>query len=176
MIVYKITNKINGKMYVGQTSQPLMKRWNRHKSPLNHRRHSYLYNAICKHGSDNFSVDALVVVGSKQEMDFYEREFIKVLDLRNPDKGYNLTDGGGGMLGFKLSEETKLRMAQHIKTDDHRKHISESKLGNKSRLGKQHSEETKKKMSEAAEGRVFSEEHRRNLSVARRKYLQERKS
>ena len=42
-------------------------------------------------------------------MDYYEQELIRIWDLRNPEKGYNLTDGGGGMLGFKLSDETKSR-------------------------------------------------------------------
>lgn len=166
MLVYLVTNKINGKQYVGQTSQSLQKRWNRHKSPMNHRRSSYLFNSICKYGADAFEIKSLVIVETKQEMDYYERELIRILDLRNPEKGYNLTDGGGGMLGFKLSDETKSRMAAHIKTEEHRAKISKAKLGNKSRLGMKHSEETKQQMSLAAKGRKFSDEHRRNLSLA----------
>lgn len=169
MLVYLVTNKIDGKRYVGQTSQPLQKRWNRHKSPMNHRRSSYLFNAICKHGVDAFEINPLVIVGTKQEMDYYERELIRIWDLRNPEKGYNLTDGGGGMLGFKLSDETKSRMAAHVKTDEHRARISEAKLGNKSRLGMKHSEETKKRMSLVAKGRKFSDEHRRNLALAQQR-------
>ena len=99
-------------------------------------------------------------------MDFYERALIKVWDLRNPDKGYNLTDGGGGMLGFRLSEETRKRMAEHVKSDEHRSKLSLAKIGNRSRLGLKHSDETKRKMSEAKKGRKFSEEHRHNLSLA----------
>lgn len=166
MFVYLVTNNINGKKYIGQTSQSLNKRWNRHKKPFNHRRNSYLYNAIYKYGAENFSIKALVVVNSKWEMDLYEQGMIKALDLRNPEKGYNLTDGGGGMLGFKLSEETKKRMSEHIKSEEHCQKISLSKLGNKSRLGMKHSEETKRKMSEKAKGRKFSAEHRHNLSIA----------
>jgi hypothetical protein len=70
------------------------------------------------------------------------------------------------MLGFKLSEETREKMSQYIKTEEHRKKISKAKMGNQARLGMKHSEETKKKMSEAAKGRKFSEEHKRNLSLA----------
>lgn len=166
MIIYLVTNLIDNKKYVGQTSQSLITRWKRHQYPFNHRGHSYLYNAICKHGVDNFSVEALAVVHTKEDMDFYERFLIKEFDLRNPEKGYNLTDGGGGMLGFKLSEETKERMSQHVKSQEHRKNISVAKMGNKSRLGMKHSEETKKRMSETKKGRKFSEEHKRNLSLA----------
>lgn len=169
MLVYLVTNKINGKRYVGQTSQSLQRRWNRHKSPMNHRRSSYLFNVICKYGANVFEVKPLVIVGTKQEMDYYEQELIKIWDLRNPNKGYNLTDGGGGMLGFKLSEETKQKMSQHVKSEQHCLRISEAKKGNKSRLGMSHTEETKIKMSKAALGRVFSKEHRRNLTLAQQR-------
>jgi group I intron endonuclease len=166
LIVYLVTNKINGKRYVGQTSQTLKQRWNRHKSPMNHRHGVYLYHAIQKYGSENFEIKPLIYVDSKEWMDYYETALIKAWDLRNPDKGYNLTDGGGGMLGFKLSDETKQKMSEHVKTPEHRKKISEAKMGNQARLGMTHSEETKRKMSEAAKGRKFTEEHRRNLSLA----------
>lgn len=166
MIVYLVTNRINGKRYVGQTSQPLQKRWNRHKSPMNHRRSSYLFNAINRHGADAFEIRPLVIVGTKQEMDLYEKQLIKIWDLRNPQKGYNLTEGGGGMLGFKLSKETKQKMSVHVKSEQHKARISASKMGNKSRLGIKHSEETKQRMSEKAAGRKFSEEHRQNLCLA----------
>jgi group I intron endonuclease len=171
MLVYLVTNTANGKRYVGQTSQPLQKRWNRHKSRIRTRGNSYLYNAILRHGSEVFKIQPLVVVSSKQEMDYYETRLIRLWDLRNPEKGYNLTLGGGGMLGFKLSDETKRKMSEHIKTEEHCQNISLSKIGNKSRLGMRHSRETRRKMSEVAKGRKFSEEHRRNLSLARRKYL-----
>jgi group I intron endonuclease len=165
MLVYLVTNKINGKMYVGQTSQSLRKRWNRHKSPMNHRRSSYLFNAICKYGAGNFEVEPLVIVGTKQEMDFYETELIKFLDLRDPSKGYNLTEGGGGMLGFKLSDETRKKMSAHVKSPQHCKKISEAKMGNKSRTGMKASAEEIRKRSEALKGRKLSEEHVQSLRI-----------
>jgi group I intron endonuclease len=172
MLIYLITNNINGKQYVGQTSQSFDKRWKRHLKPFRHRRNSYLYNAICKYGVNNFSKDILVEVSTKQEMDFYEIALIRALDLRNPDVGYNLTDGGGGMLGFKLSKATKRRMSKHVKSDEHRKNLSISKMGNTARLGMKHSEETKRKMSAAAMGRKFSKEHKHNLSLAHQRRRQ----
>lgn len=169
MIVYCITNKINGKKYVGQTSQSLNKRWKRHQYPFPHRRSSYLYNAIQKYGVENFEIKSLVIVKTKTDMDYYECELIRIWDLRNPEKGYNLTDGGGGMLGFRLSKETKRRMSEHIKSEEHKKKISKAKMGNKARLGLTHSEETKRLMSEKAKGRVFSKEHKHNLSLAQQR-------
>jgi group I intron endonuclease len=175
MLVYLVTNKINGKRYVGQTSQSLQKRWNRHKSPMNHRRSSYLYNAICKYGAANFDVKPLVIVGTKQEMDYYEQELIKVWDLRNPKKGYNLTDGGGGMLGFKLSEETKRKMSEHVKSEEHRKKISAAKMGNKSRTGMTDTPESIKKRADSLRGRKLSLAHRLSLRIGQHNRLHTKK-
>lgn len=81
----------------------------------------------------------------------------------------NMTDGGDGALGYKHSDETKDR-------------IRKSKIGNKSNLGRKatpeeierrilagykHSEESKSKISVANTGRVFSEDHCKNLSTSR---------
>ena len=165
MFVYLVTNKINGKKYVGQTSRELRVRWNRHCLPYSNRDNSYLYNAICKYGRDNFSIEPVVIVGTKWEMDLYERGLIKAWKLRDSRFGYNLTDGGGGMLGFRLSEETKQRMSMHIKSKEHCRRISEAKMGNKSRLGIPHSEESRRRISEAHKGRSLSEEHIAALRV-----------
>lgn len=165
MLVYLVTNRINGKKYVGQTSQSLQRRWNRHKSPMNHRRSSYLFNAICKYGAENFEVKPLVMVGTKCDMDYYEQELIKIWNLRDPEKGYNLTEGGGGMLGFKLSIETKKKMSEHIKSPQHCKRISEAKMGNKSRTGMKASAEEIRKRSDSLMGRKLSECHVSSLKI-----------
>ena len=65
-----------------------------------------------------------------------------------------INKGNKHCLGRKLSEETKRKIAEAVK-------------GHQNCLGQTRSEETKKKMSEAQKGRVFSEEHKRNLSIAK---------
>jgi len=124
-----------------------------------------LYNAILKYGAENFEVHPLVIVGTKQEMDYYEQKLIEIWDLRNTVKGYNLTDGGGGMLGFKLSEETKQKMSRYVKSEEHRRRISEAKIGNKSRTGMKASDEEIRKRSATLTGRKLSEEHKQSLRL-----------
>jgi group I intron endonuclease len=152
MQVYLVTNKVNGKKYVGQTSRRLIDRWRGHQTPLRKQRNSCLYNAIQKYGAENFEVKTLVVVGSKQEMDYYECKLIKAFDTKVP-KGYNITDGGEGPSGYKHSEEA-------------RKAISRKAMGNKRPLGIKRSEETRRRMSEGMRGRIFSDEHRRNIGLS----------
>jgi len=152
MLVYLVTNKINGKQYVGQTSRPLEVRWKGHQCPTNSQRNSCLYFAIQKYGINSFDVETLVVVETKSEADFYERRLITILGTKVP-YGYNVTDGGEGSSGYKHSDEAK-------------KAISNAALGNKRPLGIKRSEETKRKMSEAGKGRTFSEEHRRNIGLS----------
>jgi GIY-YIG catalytic domain-containing protein len=110
MFVYLITNKINGKRYIGQTIRPLKYRFKAHQHPSTCAPH--LYNAIKKYGEGSFSIEALAIIRTKEDRDFYEKFLIKEFDLRNPIKGYNITEGGDGALGYKFSEESKKRMSE----------------------------------------------------------------
>jgi group I intron endonuclease len=108
MVVYLITNKQNGKGYVGQTIKTLAKRWSAHISVDSPCR--YLRNAIQKYGISNFEIRPIVVVGTKEWLDYYEKEFIKLFRTKFPN-GYNLTDGGEGQCGRFTSEETRKKMS-----------------------------------------------------------------
>lgn len=90
MIIYRITNLINGKLYIGQTSKTLNCRWAVHKSC---KRITPLTSALKKYGSENFSIFPIVTALAVQFMDELEREAIKCADCIYP-KGYNLLDGG----------------------------------------------------------------------------------
>src|ERR1700676_239826 len=181
MLVYLATNKINGKMYVGQTCQTLEKRWTGHRHPNNYKSHFHF--AIKKHGAGSFEIETLVTVQTKLEMDYYERELIKFLDLKNPDKGYNLTDGGEGSPGVVLSEERKRKIGEvAVRANTGRKHsietrqkVSKSLLRNARTLGHTLTEEHKAKIGKANSvsmlgnknglGKIFSEQERQNISA-----------
>ena len=93
--IYKITNCVNGKCYVGQTKQSLKKRWGQHKaegkSQRDHHQFQSLYRAMKKYGVDNFTIECLQEC-KEEELDELEVYWIGRLDTyRN---GYNMTIGG----------------------------------------------------------------------------------
>ena len=95
MIIYKITNNINNKVYIGLTTCSLEYRWSRHLTEgknVNNKKH--LYQAMRKYGLENFSIEQIDSTEDFKELGKLERKYIKKYDSQNPDKGYNLTAGG----------------------------------------------------------------------------------
>lgn len=93
MFIYQITNKINGKRYVGKTTKSsVLDRWKSHLVDSK-KNNTKLYNAIKKYGADNFSIDVFEQTGavSREKLNERERYWIEVLE---PE--YNMTKGGDG--------------------------------------------------------------------------------
>ena len=90
--IYKITNKVNNKVYIGQ-SVDIFQRWKEHKSyAFCEKRECYnnhLYCAIRKYGLENFKFQ-IIEECNKDELDVKEQYWIKYYDSINPNKGYNL--------------------------------------------------------------------------------------
>jgi group I intron endonuclease len=171
MLVYLITNKINDKKYVGQTIRTLEERWKDHKklSRNKDKVSPHLHNAIFKYGPDNFKVQTLIIVGSKQEMDYYERALIKVWNLTDEDKGYNITAGGDGV-SRPCSAETKKKISDALK--------KRSADGIPSHnLGLKRTDETKRKLSESHKGKKLSaESEKKRLETMRSPEYREKQS
>ena len=70
MLVYWVRNIVNDKLYIGQTSTPLERRWYMHTWDNNS--NSLLHRAILKHGKENFKIETIHICESKEEMDFVE--------------------------------------------------------------------------------------------------------
>ena len=87
-IIYLLIDGTNDFEYVGQTTQSLEQRFHQHKYG-----DQYIDHAIQKHGEDMFVKAILKVCYSKEELDYWERHFIKSRDTMAPN-GYNLTAGG----------------------------------------------------------------------------------
>jgi len=107
--VYCHTNKINGKKYIGVTSQsPASKRWGRNGVGYNYNK--IFYDSIKKYGWDNFTHEILFKNLTEKEAKQKEVELIKYNNTMNKNKGYNLSYGGEGEIGFKISETSKEKM------------------------------------------------------------------
>lgn len=112
--IYKITNNISGKCYIGETlkSNPEL-RWNEHKRKIE--KGIGCPALLKKYGVDNFSFKVLIICFDEDRY-FYEKEYIKKYNSIVPN-GYNLTSGGegGGFYGKKHSDETILRITKASK-------------------------------------------------------------
>jgi group I intron endonuclease len=128
--IYKITNIINGMMYIGQTTSSLEKRWKEHLKPSSNCR--YLKSALKKYGIDNFNFK-LICICFDSDLDNVEIEYIEMLNTLVPN-GYNLRQGGNK---GKHSEGTKKKISDAL--------IGRSKP--RPKTGIPLSEETKKKIS-----------------------------
>ena len=111
-IIYKVTNTINGKIYIGQTWNTLEYRINQHfrEAKDNNRTHVYFHNAIRKYGEENFSIEIIDHAETQEELDEKERYWITYYDSNNKSKGYNLDSGGKS--GGKKSESTKRKIGE----------------------------------------------------------------
>ena len=123
--IYKITNLVNGKCYIGQTINTVEHRW------AGHCRSSgcpALAKAIAKYGKDNFIYYAIDTTSSLEELDRLECYWIKRFNSIAPF-GYNLTSGGQegrfisdeaiakfskSLIGHKVSEETRIKIQKQL--------------------------------------------------------------
>jgi group I intron endonuclease len=111
MLVYLITNEIDGKYYVGQTIRTLSVRWHNHRSGVKLVGTKIrLYNAMRKYGVENFSIRVLAEATSREQLNYLEQLWIICLQSNNSLLGYNEHLGGAGSLGYAHTEETKKQM------------------------------------------------------------------
>lgn len=145
-IIYKATNNINGKVYIGQTIQKFNCRITRHRFDSKHSDIGIFCRATRKYGFENFDWTILEYCDSKEEMNDMEFHYIKQYNSLTPD-GYNLTLGGEGSLGCKPSLDSRLKMKKSSlgfkHTEEYKKRITGK--GNYF-YGKKHSKAAKEKM------------------------------
>jgi group I intron endonuclease len=144
-IIYKITNTINNKSYIGFTVKSAEHRLKIHIRSAQSGWNSILHKAIRKYGKENFIVEVLEESDDEKFL-LNEREqyYIEKYDTFN--NGYNMTLGGEGSSGFKHKSETKKLISDQYKERWKNPDFLEKQKNNPRMKDKKHSEETKKKM------------------------------
>lgn len=150
MIVYKITNNVNGKIYIGQTTRSLENRWRQHR---HHPGCRILHKAIKKYGAENFTVEQIDAAANIDELNQKEKLWIQHYDCIAPN-GYNLKSGGNRPT---YSEASRQRMS--------RNHADMSGENNP-RYGVRLSDDTRKKISDSHKGKSLSAQHRLRVAMA----------
>jgi group I intron endonuclease len=192
-IIYRVTNKVNGKRYIGQTTMQLSKRWHAHKRADG--RCVSLSAAIKKYGAECFEVVEIDRAYSRQELDAKEIAYIEAERTQDPEVGYNLRPGGmtpsfsaetraimsARKVGTVLTKEHRAKIAASSagvpKSAEHCAKVSAAKRGvpksaahraaqSKPRPDFVMSEAHKAAIRRAATGAVFSDERRAKISAA----------
>ena len=165
--VYCFINNKNGKMYIGKTKD-IQKRCNEHK--IADGKCPAFHNAINKYGMDSFEFIVLNKYNTEKESLDAETYYISKYNSNTREFGYNLTDGGDGISGFKHSEESKTRMSisktgdkNHMYGKKHsylsKEKISTNHIGNTNAKGTVRTIESKIKQSVAMTGKYIGENH-----------------
>ena len=124
MIIYKITNQLNQKCYIGQTIRTLEERWKRHQNDaLNNVLNTHFARAIRYYGPENFSLEIIDTATTQEELTKKESYWIKYYN--SIENGYNETDAENKSGGNTYKSKT-LEEMEEIKEK-----IRQSKLGGK---------------------------------------------
>jgi len=148
--IYKIENKKNSKVYIGQ-SWDVERRRKGHKACAMRGVKHHLYDAMRKYKIKNFDFEQIFVcfpgVIKQEELDALEQYYMAAYNSLDSEYGYNNKDAGSH---GKHSEESRRKISEAMKgkkrSEEHQRKLSEARKGYK------HSKEAKRKMSEAKEG------------------------
>jgi hypothetical protein len=154
----------NGKSYIGITNETALKRFTRHVKKANAGQKQAVTNAIRKYTPQAVRVSTLVVARDWEYLCALERKAIAAFGTREPH-GYNLTDGGEGVLGLECRPETRAKLSA---ANSGRK-LTVAQRAKISAALKQRpppTEETRAKLSTANTGKVHSSETRAKCGVA----------
>lgn len=184
MIVYRLTNRLNGMSYVGITTRGLKRRLADHRRQAAQNPRWVLHRAIQKNGMDAFDAETLEEAADIDALNAAEKRWIAQLGTLHPN-GYNLTSGGRGACGFKQSESqrkaTGERSRGKVASAETRAKQSEVKRGwrpssemreavRRAQTGRKRSAETCAKIGASNKGRKMSQEAIAKRTASRASY------
>jgi group I intron endonuclease len=152
MIIYKIENNINGKIYIGLTTKDLSKRIAEHVAENK----SYVQKALNKYGLQSFAMSIIDSAESREILCEKEQYWIRYYDCKAPN-GYNLTDGGDGLIN--PSEVVRKKIANTLKKGHY---VSDGFTGHK------HSEKSRKQNGEKQKAIWQNPEYRKQQVESRK--------
>lgn len=160
MIIYKVTNNINGKVYIGQTITKIESRWYHHCWAAVRYNANHFHHAINKYGKESFTIEVLCSALNRENLNYLERYFIELYNSFS-QKGYN-----SRVTGAKNScnQETRKKLRDAFKRNPR-----------KTFLGKNHTEETKRKLSDFHKSRtrkkgvIFSDKTKEKMKLSAEK-------
>jgi group I intron endonuclease len=158
MLIYLITNTINGKQYIGQTLCTPEKRWREHvyNASGNKQRSAYpLYHAIRKYGAAAFCISTLDAAQSQEELNQKEIEYIEAYQTLSREFGYNRHEGGNKPPSHTPESRAKAAKSNtgQKRTEETKQRMSHAQKGKPKKRGYRHSEESIRRMSESQKER-----------------------
>jgi len=150
--IYKITNKLNEKPYIGFTKHNEQKRLKEHVYHATHQNKPYrLSQAIRKYGAESFTIEVLYQSqDGEYTLKTMEEYFINEYDSHR--NGYNMNEGGSGSLEYTEEQKKKRSENNYWKGKDRSGELNPM-------FGRKHSEESKRKMSDKQKGKLSGDKH-----------------
>lgn len=143
MNIYKVTNKVNGKIYIGLTTKSLDERIKTHKRAYKHTEYAF-HRALRKYGFENFEFKVVEKVSCKEELLRAESRWINATDSMNPKIGYNMINQEDGLKVFSGEVRSKMSKVQ-IKRFKEMSKEEKKKVYSRSAISHQGKRKTKNK-------------------------------
>jgi group I intron endonuclease len=164
MIIYKTTNLLNGKIYIGQDTN---------NNPNYMGSGKIIRDAIKKYGKSSFTKEILEECETIEHLNEREIYWISLFNSTDNKIGYNILSGGLGSKGFKQSPEVIEKIRENSNSDSFKKIMASAEVSSKISEGQLKSErkkelhasvEYREKMSRSLKGRIITDEQRKKIS------------
>lgn len=175
-IIYKAVNQINGKCYIGKTVDSLKERQRCHHREINKNKlNTHFVRALKKYGKEKFEWFIIGYIDKDINNKLSELEIYYIKKYNSIKNGYNMTEGGEGIMGYhffcKKSEEEILEYKNKL-SKIHKKRLKKNGHHNK---GKKWTEEHKRKIGEASKKMWLNQEIRDKQSESHKGIIRSKK-